>query len=200
MIGSTDKAELRLRLRAARQSRDEASRAAAAAAISAAVLDLPEVRAAGTVTAYVSRASEPGTEPLLRGLTARGVRILLPVLLDGLRMDWAAYEGPDSLVPCALPANSSLLEPSGARFGLDAIAAADVVLAPGLAVGADGTRMGFGGGCYDRALELIDAATPVVVLLYDDEVLDTVPAEPHDRRVSAAATERRVVRFQPRHG
>ena len=195
MIPSTDKAELRARLRAARDSRDEQARAAAADAIGAAVLDLPEVRAAATVTAYVSRASEPGTEPLLRGLTGRGVRVLLPVLVEGLEMDWAEYTGTDELVPCALPGNSSLLEPAGVRLGLDGIAAADVVLAPGLAVGADGTRMGFGGGCYDRALARIDAGTPVVVLLYDDELLDEVPAEPHDRRVTAAATPTRVVRF-----
>jgi 5-formyltetrahydrofolate cyclo-ligase len=195
MIPSTDKAGLRARLRAARQSRDETARGAAAEAIAAAVLDLPEVRAARTVTAYVSRASEPGTAPLLRGLTGRGVRVLLPVLVEGLQMDWAEYAGDDGLVPCSLPGNSSLLEPSGARLGLDAIATADVVLAPGLAVGADGTRMGFGGGCYDRALALVDLGTPVVVLLYDEELLDAVPAEPHDRRVTAAATPDRVVRF-----
>ncbi len=195
MTASNAKADLRARLRAARQGRDLAERAAAADAIAASVLDLPEVRTASTVTAYVSRASEPGTEPLLRGLTERGVRILLPVLVEGLLMDWAEYAGPDSLVPCALPGNSSLLEPPGPRLGLDGIARADVVLAPGLAVGADGTRMGFGGGCYDRALALVDPGTPMVVLLYDDELLDSVPAELHDRAVSAAVTPHRVVRF-----
>jgi len=172
-------------------------RLAAADAIAARALALPEVLAARTVTAYVSRASEPGTAPLLRGLVDRGVRVLLPVLLEGLSMDWAPYDGEADLAPCALPGNASLLEPSGARLGLDGIATADVVLAPGLAVGADGTRMGFGGGCYDRALALVDAATPVAVLLYDDEVLDVVPREPHDRPVTMAVTPQRVVRFAP---
>ena len=55
--------------------------------------------------------------------------------------------------------------------------------------------MGFGGGCYDRALALVDATTPVAVLLHDEEVLDAVPREPHDRPVTMAVTPRRVVRF-----
>ena len=138
------------------------------------MLDLPEVNAAQTVTAYVSRASEPGTRALLHALTARGVRVLLPVLTEGLVLDWAEYTGDDTLGPCALPGNSALLEPDGGRLGVDAIAEADVVLAPGLAVGADGVRMGFGGGCYDKALALVDPGTPVVVLLYDDEVVGAV--------------------------
>jgi 5-formyltetrahydrofolate cyclo-ligase len=195
VTATLDKADLRVRLRRARQERAADERTAAAAAIASHVLALPELESAGTVTAYISRASEPGTEPLLRGLVDRGMRVLLPVLLDGLVLDWAPYAGDADLVPCALPGNASLLEPSGARLGPDGVASADVVLAPGLAVGADGTRMGFGGGCYDRALARVDAATPVAVLLYDEEVLDAVPREPHDRPVTMAVTPRRVVRF-----
>jgi 5-formyltetrahydrofolate cyclo-ligase len=195
VTATLDKADLRVRLRRARTERSADERVAAERAIADRVLALPELGGARTVTAYVSRASEPGTTSLLHGLTDRGVRVLLPVLVDGLLLDWAVYEGDDDLVPCALPGNASLLEPSGGRLGLDGIATADVVLAPGLAVGADGTRMGFGGGCYDRALARLDPATAVVVLLYDDEVLDAVPSEPHDRRVTMVVTPRRVVRF-----
>jgi 5-formyltetrahydrofolate cyclo-ligase len=195
MTVAVDKADLRARLRLARQERGLPERSAAAESIAARVLALPELSSARTVTAYISRASEPGTGPLLRGLLDRGIVVLLPVLLDGLVLDWAAYTGEDDLVACALPGNTSLLEPAGARLGPAGIATADVVLAPGLAVGADGTRMGFGGGCYDRALTHVDAATPVAVLLYDDEMLASVPHEAHDRRVTMAVTPSRVVRF-----
>src|SRR6266567_5793360 len=116
------KAELRARLTAARRERSDADRAAAAKAITATVLDLPEVRTARTVTAYVSRASEPGTRDLLHGLTSRGIRVLLPILVEGLVLDWADYTGDDALVPCALPGNSALREPPGARLGVDAVA------------------------------------------------------------------------------
>ncbi len=190
------KAELRGVLRAARRARADEDRSAAAVSIADAVLSLDEVLRAGTVTAYLSRPDEPGTGPLLDALVARGTRILLPVLMDDLGLDWAEYEGPDALQPSGVRGNTSLLEPRGPSLGPTAIGAADVVLAPGLAVGSDGSRLGHGGGCYDRALTHVAAGTPVVAIVFDSELLDSaVPTEAHDRRVSAVATERRTVRF-----
>ena len=81
-----------------------------------------------------------------------------------------------------------LLEPGGPTLGVDAIATADLVLAPGLAVDPSGMRMGKGGGCYDRALGRVPVGTPVCVVLYDHERVDRVPSEPHDRPVNAVVT------------
>jgi 5-formyltetrahydrofolate cyclo-ligase len=194
-VAGDTKATLRSVLIAARRARPQPARDAAAEALAARVLALPEVRAARTVTAYVSRPVEPGTGALLDALAALGTRVLLPVLVPGLDLDWAVHEGAAALVPCELPGNGSLLEPSGPRLGLAAIAEADVVLAPGLAVGMDGVRLGHGGGCYDRAVGRLVEQRPVVTLLYDDEILTAVPAEPHDRRVDAAVTPQRTLRF-----
>jgi len=69
------------------------------------------------------------------------------------------------------------------------------VLVPGLAVDRSGMRLGRGGGSYDRALARVPVGTPVLVLLYDGEVLDRVPADDHDRRVTAAVTASGVVRL-----
>ena len=110
--------------------------------------------------------------------------MILPVLLPDFDLDWAVYAGPTSLVR----ARGGLLEPAGERLGVDAIATADVVLAPGLAVDRTGMRIGRGGGCYDRALGRVPVGTFVCCLLYDDEVLEQVPADAHDRRVGAVAT------------
>ena len=142
------------------------------------------VRDAATVTAYVSVGSEPGTGLLLDALVAAGKRVLLPVVVAGLDLDWAVYTGPSGLAPAV----RGLLEPTGPRLGKDAIAQADVVLVPGTAVSADGARLGQGGGCYDRALPRITAGTPVAVVLYDDEVGLAVPSDPHDVRVGFALT------------
>ncbi len=141
------------------------------------------VRRARTVAAYVSVGAEPGTGPLLEGLHAAGVRVLLPVVLPDLDLDWAAYTGPESLAAARL----GLLEPTGALLGVDAVRDADVLLVPGLAVSPSGERLGRGGGCYDRALARA-AGRPVAVLLHDDEVGVDVPTEPHDRPVTHAVT------------
>jgi 5-formyltetrahydrofolate cyclo-ligase len=63
---------------------------------------------------------------------------------------------------------------------------ADVVLVPALAVDRDGHRLGRGRGYYDRALESVTA--PVVAVVYDDDVIDDVPIEPHDRCVDGRLT------------
>ena len=49
-----------------------------------------------------------------------------------------------------------------------------------------GRRLGRGGGFYDRTLQLAAPGTPLVVLLNDEELVDGIPAEPHDRPVTAA--------------
>jgi len=77
-----------------------------------------------------------------------------------------------------------------------AIGSADAVLVPALAVANDGTRLGRGGGSYDRALARVPVGTPVWVLLYDDEVGVSVPVEPHDRLVTGAATPSGIVRLR----
>ncbi|EST33235.1 hypothetical protein N566_19560, partial [Streptomycetaceae bacterium MP113-05] len=136
--------------------------------------ELPELAGARTVAAYVSVGREPGTRPLLDALRERGVRVLLPVLLGDDDLDWAAYEGADGLAR----ARRGLLEPDGPRRGRDAVVDADAVLLPGLAVDGSGMRLGRGGGSYDRVLaRLADAGVrpPLVVLLYDGEVLERVP-------------------------
>ena len=71
-------------------------------------------------------------------------------------------------------------------LGRDAIAGCDLVLVPALLVDRSGTRLGKGGGCYDRALSRTTGLT--VALLHDHELVDVLPAEPHDVRVDAVAT------------
>jgi len=164
----------------------------AARALAEHLLAAQEVRRAATVAAYVSIGTEPGTGPLLDGLEALGRRVLLPVVLPDLDLDWAVYDGPDNLAR----ARRGLLEPTGPRLGPDAIATADVVLTPGLAVDRTGMRLGQGGGCYDRALGRVPVGTFTCTLLYDDELVDRVPADEHDRRVSAVVTPSGLTRLR----
>ncbi|WP_245194755.1 5-formyltetrahydrofolate cyclo-ligase [Kitasatospora phosalacinea] len=189
---SNDKAALRSRLLAERRALGGPERAAAAGALAGHAAAL--VPPGGTVAAYVSVGAEPGTRPLLTALAARGVRVLLPVLLPDNDLDWAPYEGDDRLSPAA----RGLLEPTGPRLGPDAVLTADVVLLPGLAVDARGVRLGRGGGSYDRVLARLAraGARPLLAtLLYSGELLPAVPAEPHDLPVHAAVTPEGVTLF-----
>jgi 5-formyltetrahydrofolate cyclo-ligase len=165
-----------------------AERAAAGRGIRDAVLSLPELQMAGTVAVYYSVGAEPETRGLVFGLWKRGTYVVLPVLREDGDLDWASFEGPESMVP----GPRGLLEPGEARRGVSAVARADAVLVPALAVDRAGNRLGRGGGSFDRALARVGPLIPLIALLYDDELVDRLPAEAHDVPVRA------VVR--PAHG
>ena len=182
------KVALRRQLAVNRKKIDGPERHAAARSIRDAVLSLPEIQMAGTVAAYVSVGTEPDTRGLVYALWKRGTYVLLPLLQADFDLDWASYEGPDSLAE----GPRGLLEPMDPPRGVTAVTSADLVIVPALAVDRGGMRLGRGGGSYDRALARVGAAVPTVALIYDDELLDEVPAGPHDQRVGMAA--------QPRQG
>ena len=173
---------MRGRVVAARRALPAAVRAERAHALAAAAVALAATTG-GPVCAYLPVGSEPGSVELVDALMAAGHEVLLPVVpARPGALDWARYRGPDGLAPGPL----GLREPVGPRLGAGAITRAALVLVPGLAVDRLGRRLGRGGGYYDRTLDLAAPGTPLVVVLHDEELLDRVPAEPHDRRVHAA--------------
>jgi 5-formyltetrahydrofolate cyclo-ligase len=185
------KADLRARTIAARLAMTPNAREIAGAAIAQTVLGLPEVTGAASVAAYLSFGTEPVTKNLVEVLRSRGVRVLVPVLRSDLDLDWAQYvdTGPNTQNPARLE------QPGGPLLGVDAVAEADVVVVPALAVDERGRRLGRGGGSYDRALARVIAGRPVVALLYDGECPVVVPTEPHDRPVTSVVMPSQVLRF-----
>ena len=192
-VGTDDpedaKETLRSAIRTARQARSERRRTEAAVAFAAVLETMPELRKARCVAAYVARPTEPSTGPLLEMLAARGVRVILPVLGTGLQRDWAVYDGAADLQQRA-PGRPP--EPGTTALGAAALHAADVIVAPALAVDTSGARLGQGGGWYDRALEHARPGTPVIAMVFAEEIYDAgtrpLPRQPHDRLVDAVAT------------
>lgn len=179
---SEAKLAVRDQLLTARNRRTPLELAEAGARLCEHLLGVPEISRAATVAAYVSIGSEPGTGLLLEALRTAGKRVLLPVLQPDNDLDWALDNGD------LVRARFGLLEPPGPRLGLAAVAGADAVLVPGLAADPRGYRLGRGGGSYDRALGRVPVGTFVCVLLLDGELVAEVPAEAHDRTVTAAVT------------
>jgi 5-formyltetrahydrofolate cyclo-ligase len=178
-----EKAALRRSILAVRARLTEAERVDAGRALRDAVLALPQARMAGTVAVYHSIGAEPATHGLVYAFWKRGSYVLLPLLRPDLDLDWACYEGPDSL----RPGPRGLMEPTAPPRGAAAVASADLVIVPALAVDRRGGRLGRGGGSYDRALARVGTQVPSVALIYDDELLDEVPAAAHDQRVRLVA-------------
>lgn len=123
------------------------------------------------IAAYRPLRTEPGSIELLDALVSRGAEVLIPIVCADWDLDWERW-GSDGLAP----------------LGLDAIASVDVVLVPALAVDRRGNRLGRGAGCYDRALRRVPAGVPLVALVYDAELVESLPTDSWDVPVSAAIT------------
>jgi 5-formyltetrahydrofolate cyclo-ligase len=162
------KAALRAELLAARRTRSEQDLARARAAVCKQVF--AHLAAVERVAAYEPMRTEPGSTELLAGLHARQITVLVPLTLPDRDLDWTQWS-PDG---------------PGAPLGVDAIGSVDLVLAPALAVARDGTRLGRGGGSYDRALARCAAGTMLAAVVFDDEVLDEIPHDEWDVPVHAA--------------
>lgn len=147
---------------------------------------------ARTVCAYVPVRGEPGSTAMLDRLTQRRIRVLLPVVRTGddgtpLALMWGEYRPQAALVP----ARFGLLEPAQPWLPAEALAEADLVLVPALAVDRRGVRLGRGAGFYDRSLLLRRPQIPLVAVVRDAELLPAdveLPAEPHDVPMTHALT------------
>ncbi len=67
----------------------------------------------------------------------------------------------------------------------------DVVLVPGISFDRTGCRLGRGGGFYDRFLA--HAKPPIVIgVCFDEQIVDAVPCESHDQRMTMVVTPTNV--------
>jgi len=192
-VHDIDKGTLRRRQVAARTAMPDSIRNESGRLIRDHVLEMPQVTSAGTIAAYYSVGTEPDTRGLVFALWKRGSYVVLPVLLPDGDLDWASYEGPESLAP----GPRGVLQPVEPVRGTGTVARADVVLVPALAVDVRGRRLGRGGGSYDRALARVGPQVPTIALLYDSELLPSVPTEEHDQAVRAVARPEQGITWLP---
>lgn len=136
-----------------------------------------------TIALYASRRSEPGTRSMITQLHASGWRILLPLL--GVAPRWAPFMGWEHM----RAGWGGIPEPVESVCGTASLSEADVVVIACVAVAIDGTRLGTGGGWYDRALPQRAPGVAVWALAQRDELVDALPVEEHDVPVDAVVTE-----------
>lgn len=187
------KRALRAELRERRQLLSDAQREDAATGLAAQLDALLAVHDAQSVSCYLSTVSEPSTAVFLQGALERGIRVLLPITrADGL-LDWAVAGDADDVAEGLF----GLLEPTGEVLGPIAVGDVDLMLIPAAAVDRDGTRLGWGRGYFDKTLGSMEKCPPVYAVIYDSEVLDSLPREMHDQPVDGVVTPTQTITFSP---
>lgn len=150
-------------------------------------------RRSNKVTLTIKFGTEPDTDPLMQSLYDDGVELWVPISNADRSMSWTRWY-PD--VPMEQSKFGPIQEPTGERFGPEAVADADVVFVPALAADTAGYRLGKGGGYYDRFLAalpgLTDQVPQLVTPIFDHEFFAAeaaaFPVEEHDLPVHAVVT------------
>lgn len=154
--------------------------------------ELAEYRDAVLILFYVSFRSEAATPELVRRALADGKRVAVPKVFRAERMlRFYSIDSPDELRPGYMgipePEVDSTREIDPADAGM--------IVMPGAAFDRSGSRIGYGGGYYDKMIASLGRPKPVLVALaHDVQIVDAVPAEPHDQRVDMVVTGSEIIR------
>ncbi len=184
------KAALRGRILAARDAMPAGERAAASAAICARIRALASWIAADHVLLTLAFRSEYDPGALIGDALAAGKTVVLPRVDEAGRV--LVLHRVLDLARDIAPGYRGIPEPLAACPVIDP-ARIDWVLVPGVAFDWLGRRLGYGGGFYDRLLPSLRPGVPRVAGIYRLQLVDAVPAAPHDASVDAVVTEDSVI-------
>ncbi len=160
------------------------------AAIRQRIIRLPEFTDAKTIFFYASFRSEVDTIEMIKVSLSHGKQIILP-RVDKENKKLLLYKIKD--INELAQGYMGILEPSvseGKLTGLDDI---DLIIIPGAAFDVSGSRLGYGAGFYDRLLAGMKKKIPIIAPAYEEQIVDDIPSEPHDVKVTKIITDRRVI-------
>lgn len=186
------KKALRQSIRARRQAMSQDARATATAGITQQLTAFVSHLRPMRIACYLATETEPETRPFIDWALDSGLDVLLPISREDGLLDWAHAEaGVDPL-----SGRHGLPEPAGQHLGVDALGTVDLAIVPASAVDRAGTRMGWGLGYYDKSLATLTVTPPLFALVYDEEVVDSLPREAHDIPASGVITPTSTIAFR----
>ena len=157
-------------------------------AIVAQVLSLPEYTSACTIFCYVGMAGEINTVPLIKKALQEGKRVGVPLCVAKGIMEVRRIESLQDL-------QDGIFGTQEPRPGTELIApqAIDLALIPCVSCDANGRRLGYGGGYYDRYLEGTDF--PRAILCRKLVMQADIPVDGHDQLMDMVISEEGIRRL-----
>ena len=181
---SNDKRALRAQATSARRLAHHRGGAAAAARVAELTLNSVPFPHGAIVAGYWPIGEELDSRPLLAGLAALGHVTALPaVTARRAKLVFRRWREGDSLDPGMY----GILAPQKDAAAVDP----DVLIVPLVAFDADGYRLGYGGGYYDRTLASLRAAKKILAVgvAFAVQEFPRLPREPDDQRLDWIVTE-----------
>jgi 5-formyltetrahydrofolate cyclo-ligase len=161
------------------------------AAIRKRLFNLEEFIAAKSVLMYVSFRTEVDTLGQLEDILCMGKKLALP-LVDSKQKTLTLYEIKD--ISDLEPGYMDIPEPKVAEDRKVDLKDIDIIVLPGTGFDIKGNRLGYGGGYYDKLLSSADKKIPTVALAFEEQVVEEIPAEPHDIKMDIIITDERFIR------
>ncbi len=141
-------------------------------ALTSNLLEVVQLHKPKRVATYVSYPSEPNTQDFIQRLVDQGIQVLVPETSGNYELAWHDFID-----------NTE-----------EHLASGDLLFVPALAVDRMGNRLGRGKGYFDRELDDL-AGVVVYAVVFDSEVLESVPTEVHDRRVDGVVTQEQILKI-----
>ena len=185
-----DKSRIRQDVLTKRDSLDPDIRKAKDDRIKERLFSLAEFQQAPILFLFASFRSEVSTSAQIAEALSLGKRVILPSV-DPLNKELRLYEikGLSELSTGYM----GIPEPAVAEDRERDINDVTLVIMPGAAFDLKGNRLGYGGGYYDRLLSRLRRKIPLVALAYEEQLLESLPAGPHDIRVHMIVTDKRII-------
>ena len=144
-----------------------------------------------TVAAYSPIGSELDVMPTIQSLLEVGRKICLPLIIaDQLPLKFKLWDGQGELVK----GQFNILVPKVGSFVVP-----DVVFCPLLSYDNSGYRLGYGGGFYDRTIELFSEKKSTLILgcaYSQQKVEEMLPVNRFDKKLDGILTEKGLTFFK----
>ncbi len=150
------------------------------------LMALPEIQACKSIFCFVSLAEEVETHSLIDSMLQEGKLLTIPKIIHSKQMIAIPFKNWSELTPGQL----GILTPMSSVSYKGEI---DVCITPGIGFTANGTRLGYGQGYYDKWLAKHTVKYKIAVA-FECQLVDNLPTDANDVAMDMIVTEERIIR------
>jgi len=162
----------------------------AARKVAAQVIMLPELDEVRIIAGYMPIKCELDCLTVLKTLHAARFPICLPTIVEPeAPLEFHSWDMRTELSD----------GPFGTKQSTEEVVVPEVLLVPLIAFDENGSRLGYGGGYYDRTLEMLRCENPNIIavgIAYENQMLASVPTDDYDQQLNMVVTEKTTYRFE----